>query len=63
MIVANWRIKCNVDCPYCDTLIDVYSEIKDSFEWLPAPGHSEDTDVEIECPKCLHYFSIQRVEH
>jgi uncharacterized Zn-finger protein len=63
MVIANWRIRCNVYCPYCDTIIDLYGEITDSFEFLPAPGHSEDIDAEIECPKCEREFYIQRVEH
>jgi uncharacterized Zn-finger protein len=63
MIAANWRIKCNVECPYCDEYIDVYNDIQDSFEFLPAPGHSEEIDAEINCPKCQRDFTIQKVEH
>lgn len=63
MIQANWRIQCNVECPYCERYIDLYNEVQDSFEWLPAPGNSEDIEVAITCPECNRDFSIQRVEH
>lgn len=63
MITANWRIKCNVECPYCDEIIDIYGQIKDAFEWLPAPGHSEDVEHEINCTKCNREFIIQNIEH
>lgn len=63
MIQANWRIQCNVECPYCDSYIDLYSDIQDSFEWLPSPGESVDIQVEIMCPKCSRDFTIQRIEH
>lgn len=63
MITANWRIKCTVECPYCDEYIDVYNEIQDSFEWLPSPGESSSVECEIECPKCKKDFIIQNIEH
>lgn len=63
MITANWRIQCNVECPYCDNYIDLCSEINDSFEWLPSPGHTEDMDVEITCPKCKSDFNLQKIEY
>jgi uncharacterized Zn-finger protein len=63
MIQANWRIQCNVECPYCERYIDLVSEVQDSFEWLPWPGHSEDIEVEITCPKCNSDFTVQRVEY
>lgn len=58
MIIATWKVECNVDCPYCDSRIDLYSEVRDSFEWLPSPGKTVEMDVEITCPKCETVFSI-----
>lgn len=62
MIQANWRIQCNVECPYCNGYIDLYRDITDSFEWLPKPGESCEIDVEITCPRCESDFNIQKVE-
>jgi DNA-directed RNA polymerase subunit RPC12/RpoP len=63
MITATWYIKCNVDCPYCDHRIDILNDIPDSFEILPHPGHSEEIDAEISCPKCRKRFTVQKVEY
>jgi uncharacterized Zn-finger protein len=63
MITANWRVKCNVTCPYCDEQIDIYNQVKESFEWLPSPGETAILETEIECPKCHRDFIIQKVEH
>ncbi|GAA4338692.1 hypothetical protein GCM10023149_48830 [Mucilaginibacter gynuensis] len=63
MIAARWRIKCNVDCPYCDNLIDLMTEIEDSYEWLPKAGHCEEIEVEVICPKCNREFIVQKTEY
>lgn len=62
MITANWRIKCNVECPYCDGYIDLLEETN-SFKWLPSPGHTAELEVEITCPKCSRGFIVQKVEY
>jgi len=62
MITANWNIKCYVDCPYCNYYTNLLSEVNDSHEFLPAPGHSEEIEVEIKCPKCDRTYTIQNVE-
>lgn len=63
MITANWRIKCNVECPYCGNYIDLIRDIKDSFEWLPNPGVTEKIEQEIECTDCNRAFIVQNVEY
>lgn len=62
MITAHWRIKCNVECPYCEDYIDLM-DIQYSFEWLPKAGESDDIEVEVECPNCKRDFTVQNVEY
>lgn len=57
---ANWHVELNVECPHCETFIDLmnYDE-KEAFDFCST---EKDVDVEFCCPQCGQLFLIESTE-
>jgi DNA-directed RNA polymerase subunit RPC12/RpoP len=65
-VIATWSAHLYTNCPYCNQLIDLISEVPNYMDdWAKFFGileNKEKINVEVECPHCNLIFIVENVE-
>ena len=60
-VTATWIVELNCHCPNCEEYVNLldYADFWDGRKLeIPEHGTDRSKDVEAQCPKCDHEFSV-----
>lgn len=58
---ADTFIECNVNCPYCDSYQDKFSDLHEYFE--NGEPRATDIEAEITCDDCKKTFIVEQINY
>ena len=62
-VSAEVYLSVDVDCPECESSIDIREKVNDAGAWLPDRLSIPKCEIEVKCPDCETLFMVTQVDY
>lgn len=62
-VTAEVYLSVDVDCPECESSIDIREKVNEAEAWLPNQLSIPKCEIEVKCPDCKTLFLVTQVDY